>query len=197
MGQDVWRINGFLDANPRALQGYEYNIPILGDPKDYLPAKDEVFICAIGEPKIKLEACRWLEDASAIFTTLVHPSAVVGRNTKIGKGCILCPGSVVTSDARLGKHVIVNACASVGHDAIIGDGSTLSGHADVTGFAKLGRGVFLGSHAAILPKAKIGDFAIVGAGSVVLRSVKPGATVMGVPAIQVSGFQPGGENGIL
>ena len=146
MGQDVWRINGFLDANPRALQGYEYNIPILGDPKDYLPAKDEVFICAIGEPKIKLEACRWLEDASAIFTTLVHPSAVVGRNTKIGKGCILCPGSVVTSDARLGKHVIVNACASVGHDAIIGDGSTLSGHADVTGFAKLGRGVFLGSH---------------------------------------------------
>ena len=187
-GQAEWRVQGFLDSNPHALENYRYSLPIIGDPLTYQPTKHDIFVCAIGEPKIKLEICRRLEDAGALFTTLIHPSAVVGRTVTLGRGCIVCPGAVVTADVHLGNHVTVNACASIGHDAVVGDGCTLSGHADVTGFAKLGRGVFLGTHAAILPKAKVGDFATVGAGSVVLRSVKPGATVMGVPAIQVSGF---------
>lgn len=194
-GQHSWRVSGFLDGNPRALEGYDHYLPILGDPMDYRPAKDEVFVCAIGEPRIKLEVCRKLEEADACFTTLIHPTAVLGRNTTIGEGGIICPGAVITADVRLGNHVIVNACATVGHDVVIGDGCTLSGHADVTGFVQMGRGVFLGSHASILPKAKVGDFAIVGAGSVVLRNVKPGATVMGVPAKQVSGFRTGEDKG--
>ncbi|MDA8139139.1 MAG: acetyltransferase [Desulfobacteraceae bacterium] len=192
-GQQDWRVAGFLDGNPRALEGYDYPFAILGDPKTHRPDAGECFLCAIGEPRIKLAVCQALEQAGARFVSLVHPSAVVGRTVVLGPGCIICPGAVVTADVRLGRHVAVNACASIGHDVVIGDGCTLSGHADVTGFAMLGQGVFLGSHAVILPKAKVGDFAIVGAGSVVLRSVKPGATVMGVPAIQVAGFQSGAE----
>jgi sugar O-acyltransferase (sialic acid O-acetyltransferase NeuD family) len=188
-GQQEWVLGGFLDGNPHALDSYNYEWPILGDPMNYRPSTDEVLLCAIGDPRTKLAVCRRLEEAGGRFATLVHPSAVIGRNTIVGRGCIICPGAVLTADVRIGNHVIVNACASVGHDAVIGDGCTLSGHADVTGFVKLGRGVFLGTHAAVLPKTGVGDFAVVGAGSVVLRNVKPGATVMGVPAIQVGGFQ--------
>jgi sugar O-acyltransferase (sialic acid O-acetyltransferase NeuD family) len=188
--QREWCVSGFLDANPKALDGYDDSFPILGSPTDYQPSGDEVFVCAMGEPKTRLNVCRHLEAYGACFATLIHPSAVVGRNTTMGRGCILCPGAVLTADVRIGHHVIINACASVGHDAVIGDGCTLSGHADVTGFARLGSGVFLGTHAAVLPSARVGDFSVVGAGSVVLRDVKPGATVMGVPAIQVSGFTP-------
>lgn len=181
-GKDGFEIVGFLDADSHVLDNYECPFPILGDPSTYQPRPDDQFVCALGQPKIKLKVCKDLKDKGGSFLTLIHPTAVVGDRCTFGEGCVLCPGAVITTDVTLGDFVIINAQATVGHDASIGDGSTLSGHADVTGFAQLGEGVFMGSHACVLPNAKIGDYATVGAGSVVLRKVKPHTTVMGVPA---------------
>ena len=74
----------------------------------------------------------------------------------------------------------------MGHDTVLGPGTTLSGHCDVTGGAKLGRAVFLGSHASITPNVVVGDAARVGAGSIVIRRVRPGKSVFGVPATEIS-----------
>jgi acetyltransferase-like isoleucine patch superfamily enzyme len=71
---------------------------------------------------------------------------------------------------------------SVGHDARIGSYCQLSSYSDVTGHVQLADEVFMGSHASILPSVSVGDRAVVGAGSVVISKVKPGTTVMGVPA---------------
>ena len=180
-----FEIVGFLDADSQALRGYECNLPVLGDPSEYQPGCDDRFVCALGQPKVKLKVCKDLKVKGGQFLTMVHPSAVVGDRCILGEGCVLCPGAVVTTDVTLGDFVTINAQATVGHDAVVGDGSTLSGHADVTGFAQLGEGVFLGSHACVLPKAKVGSFAIVGAGTVVLCNVKPNSTVFGVPAKKV------------
>ena len=183
-----WEVGGFLDANQKALEGYDCNLPILADPMSYLPSQGDCFICAIGHPATKLQVCNSLSEKRAEFITLVHPTAVIGMRCSIGKGCIFCPGSIITTDVKVGDFVTINAHATIGHDAVVGRGSTLSGHVDITGFASLGEGVFLGSHAVILPKAKVGDYAIIGAGSVVLKKVKAGTTVIGVPAKQISGF---------
>lgn len=51
---------------------------------------------------------------------------------------------------------------------------------------EIGRNVWIGGGAIILPGVTIGDDAIVGAGSVVTRGVRPGATVAGNPARQLS-----------
>ena len=186
--QHEWRVSGFLDEKPLALEAFDCAYPIVGSPSNYLPAEDDVFVCAIGDPRTKLRVCAELLARGARFITLIHPSAIIGRNNKIGQGCVFCPGSLITTNVTLGDFVTLNASSSIGHDAVIGEGCTLSGHVDVTGFCSLGEGVFLGSHAVVLPSAKVGDYAIVGAGSVVLKKVKPGATVMGVPAKQVAGF---------
>lgn len=183
-----WEVAGFLNSIPTALDDYPCGYTILGDPSTYVPLENDLFICAIGNPRDRLRVCHGLKARGAQFISLCHPSAIIGSRCTIGEGCIFCPGSVITADVRIGDFVTVNVNSTIGHDAVIGNGCTLSGHVDITGFASLGEGVFLGSHASVLPRAKIGDYAVVGAGSVVLKRVKAGASVMGVPAKQIAGF---------
>jgi sugar O-acyltransferase (sialic acid O-acetyltransferase NeuD family) len=177
-----WSVAGFLDANPAALDGFSMDCAVLGDPQQHVPQHDEVFLCAVGDPKTRIRLGRELKARGGRFVNLIHPTAIVGVGSTLGESVILCPYTAVTAHATLGDFVLLNLHATVGHDAVLGDGCTLSGHCDVTGGAHLGEGVFLGSHAVVLPKAKVGDYAVVGAGSVVLRSVPAHTTVMGVPA---------------
>jgi len=181
-----WQFAGFVDDNLEAFAGKAARFSVVAKLAGFQPPGPSLAVCAIGDPATRLRVCRELSSRGVKFITLIHPTATVGDDTVIGVGCILCPGVVLTANVRLGDFVIVNAQSTVGHDAEIGDGATLSGHGDITGHARIGEGVFLGTHAAVLPGAKVGAYAKVGAGSVVLRSVKPGATVMGVPAKQIS-----------
>lgn len=180
-----WELAGFLDSNPFALKDYACPYPVIDDDLNFPLMPDDLVICAIGDPSIKLRVCNTLKKQGANFITLIHPSAIIGPRCTIGDGCVLCPGVVITTDATIGDFVTLNVYATVGHDASIGDGSTISGHCDVTGFAKVGKSVFLGTHAVILPGAVVGDNAVVGAGSVVLKKVAPNSTVMGVPAKKI------------
>ncbi|MFA4943149.1 MAG: acetyltransferase [Lentisphaeria bacterium] len=181
-GQPLGTLAGFLDANPRALDGFGTDLPIRGDPESWQPQPDEQFLCAIGQPATKLRLCAALAARGARFATLVHPAAQVGPHCTLGPGCILCPGAVLTSHVTLGAFVTLNLYATIGHDAVVGDGCTLSSHCDLTGGVRLGNGVFAGSHAAVLPGVIVGAGAVLGAGSVVLRDVPPATTVFGLPA---------------
>lgn len=190
-GSRDWDVGGFLDANPSALDGFACDHPIVGDPASYAPAPHEVFLPAIGDPATKLQVCRALKARGARFATLVHPSVIVGPACRIGEGTVLCPGAILCTNVTVGGFVVMNTNSGCGHDAVVGDGCTFSSHVDVTGAVRLGEGVFLGSHAVVLPRVEVGDFAVIGAGSVVLRNVPARATVMGVPATQIAGFDTG------
>ena len=181
----AWEFAGFVDDNAGVLAGKQTQAVVVSSLADFRPARETLIVCAIGDPAMRLKVCRELMLRGVDFLTLIHPSAVVGDNCVLGRGCILCPGAVITANVRLGNFVIVNVHSSIGHDAVVGDGVTLSGHVDITGCVEVGEGAFFGTHATTLPGAKIGAYARIGAGSVVLRRVKAGATVMGVPAKQI------------
>ncbi len=182
----AWTIGGFLDDNADALRSYSYQHRVVGPIRGHIPRADQLFLMAIGDPTKKLEIGGELRARGGEFLTLRHHSALVGNNVRLGIGVVICPNVSIPCDSKIGDFVTVNTGCTIAHDTEIGDGTTFSGHVDMTGFSSLGKGVFLGSHASVLPRVKVGDFARIGAGSMVVRNVRPGVTVFGVPAKEIS-----------
>ena len=181
-GQADWEIGGFLDDNLKALDHYSYEYQVVDTIKDHTISDAYVYLCAIGDPKTKLAIGRKFLEDGANFINLIHPTAYIGRTSKMGINVVLCPGSKITTDVTLGNFVAVDVNAVCSHDSKIGDGCTISHFCDITGFASLGEGVFLGSGACICPSVSVGDYARIGAGSVVLKDVGAGELAYGVPA---------------
>lgn len=180
-----WKLAGFLDDRPGALDGFHYEVPILASVESYEPRADDVFLCALGEPKPRQRYSTAMRKKGARFATLIHPSALVGHDVQIGEGSIVGPYTQLSCDIKLGEHVVFGTHSNTAHDTRIGDYSQVCGSCEINGNAVLDEGVFLGSHATVLPNARIGAWAFVGAGSVVLRRVAPGVKVFGNPAVEI------------
>jgi sugar O-acyltransferase (sialic acid O-acetyltransferase NeuD family) len=180
-----WTLKGFIDDNLDALKHTPSPGRILGRINDYQPATEDVFICAIGVPAIKRKCSEMLAARGAVFTRLVHRTAVLGHEVQMAEGVILCPHTVVSANNRLGRGVALNMHATVDHDADVGDWSQINCHCDLTAAVKVGEEVFMGSRVSVIPNVTIGDRAYLGAGSVVLRDVPPGWKMVGAPARRI------------
>lgn len=175
-------IKGFLDDRSTALDGFEGYAPVLGSIDAYEINDGDIFICALGNVKTKKLVVEKILAKGGEFMTLVHKDAYVGKNVKIGKGCILLAGSRLHCDITIGDFVTLQPYAILGHDVIVGNWSHINAYADCGGASRVGEMVTLHTTSFILPQSIIEDGATVGAGSVVLRKVKKGMTVIGVPA---------------
>lgn len=175
-------IRGYLVDSQYERLSPSYGLPWLGGLDDYIFEPGDACLLAVSDPAIKRQMVRRLQARGAIFSSLIHPSAVVARTALLGEGCIVCPHALISADVVLGDFTAVNAMSSIGHDSQVGAYSTLSGHVDITGGVTVAESVFFGSGARVLPRLRVGHEAKVGAGAVVMRSVQSGVTVYTSPA---------------
>lgn len=175
-------VKGFLDSKANALDGFDGYPPILDSVERYHPCDEDVFVVALGEPEYKVKYAQLIVEKGGKFVSVIHPTSYVGKNVKIGAGCIICPNTTITNDTEIGSHVVINIGASVNHDNRIGDGSTICPGARLAGRVRIGRGVFIGTGALLIPDVHLGDNVFVAAGAVVTKSFDKGR-IMGVPAV--------------
>lgn len=116
------------------------------------------------------------------FVTVIHPSAVVGRESMLGEGCQIMARAVVQCGARIGRNVVVNTAASLDHDAIVGDDAFIAPGAILCGNVQVGEGAFVGAGAILLPGVRLGAGAVIAAGALVRSDVPAGKVYAGVPA---------------
>ena len=180
-----WDFIGFLDDNPAVLDQFNLGYHVIGSIRDYQPQKDDYLICAIGEPHIKLPLCNLLREKGAQFATLIHPTAIIADDSRIGAGVIISSLSKLSDNTVVGDFVTVSSFTMVGHDVVVGNGCFIAGHCNLMGNVQLADGVFVGGGVQILPGVRVGANAVIGAGSVVVRNVRPGITVFGNPAKQI------------
>lgn len=180
-----WRMKGFLDDRAHALDGFDYPARVLGGVENYQPAETDLFLCAIGDPKIKRRYSELVLQRGGKFATLVHPTASLGRNIVLADGVIIAPMVVLSSDLSIGQGSYVGPHAGCSHDNKIGAWCQISGGTALGGMVTIGDSCFIGMHATVVPGITIGAGAFVGTGSVVLRNVKPNIKVFGNPAVSI------------
>lgn len=174
----VWGIKGFLDSR-RELAGPWG--PIVGDPDTHVPAPNETFLCAIGDPAARRRYAAPLIAKGAYFISLRTEVNFAERVTH-GPGCIFEIRATLGTDVVLGSFVTVLSTTIIGHDVVIGSYVQIGSFVFIGGGAQIGDDVVIHPHSTILPGVSVGNGAVVGAGSVVMHDVSAGTTVLGNPA---------------
>lgn len=170
----------FLDDNPEAKQCGKYDV--VGGSEHISAYKCADFIVAIGNAGVRRRIQEELVRKGINVITLVHPSAVIAQDVKIGDGTIVAAGAVINPSVEIGQGCIVNTCASVDHDCKIGDFVHISVGAHVAGTVKINENTWVGAGATISNNLEITGDCMIGAGSVVVKSITEKGTYMGVPA---------------
>lgn len=141
------------------------------------------FLVAIGDPAVRKSMFfRAVKAGLMPCAPIVHQSATIGRDVRVGRGSIICPQAVITTNVVLGTGALVNLGATIGHDCEIGDFVTLSPGANVSGNVRVSDLCYLGTNCSIRENTHLGRESTVAMGSAVVKHVDPHTTVAGVPA---------------
>lgn len=178
-------VKGFLDGKSDALDGFDGYPPILSSVENYEPQKDDVFVCALGDPKWRKYYVDIVLQKGGEFISLVDKTARIGQNAKIGKGCVIRDYAVISCDVTIGDFVYIQPFTVIGHDAVVKDYCHLNTYAFMGGFSEMSELSVIHTHGTLLPHKKVGVGATIGAGSVAMTNVKEGATVVGIPAKRI------------
>lgn len=123
-----------------------------------------------------------LETEGRLAQAVVHPTAVFGEGSAVGRGSLVGPQVVLGPSARLGRGCVVYSGAVVEHECELAENVYIAPGVLTGGRVKIGANCYLGIGARIADGLTIGSGSIVGAGAVVLNDVPSGTVVIGVPA---------------
>lgn len=175
-------IKGFIDDNSGALDSFVGYPPVLGSIDDYIVEKNDIFTWSIGNVNTRRFCCEKIIEKGGEFITLIHSTARIGSNVKIGKGSIIAAYTSLGADSSVGDFVLIQAYSIVAHDVKVGNWSRLDTHVVCVGGTVIGCGSTIYTNSVLNHKVVVEDNATVAACSFVIKRVKSGTTVFGNPA---------------
>jgi acetyltransferase EpsM len=146
-------------------------------------------IFGFGDCKSKMTLSSLVTKAGIEFATVVHPSALLARQAKVGAGTFIAAAAVVGAGSVIDRHVIINTAASVDHDCVIGEAAHICPGVRLAGNVKVGTAAWLGIGTIVIEKKTIGAGSVIGAGSLVLDDIPPGVLAFGHPARIIRGLE--------
>lgn len=177
-----FEIAGFLDDNGSisSVTGY----PVLGKISDCVKYKDTcVFAIGIGNNAVRKKIFDNFSDLE--YPTILHPTASIGIEAKIGKGTVVMPMAVINACSEIGDFCVINSGAVVEHDCKIGNYTLVAPHATICGTVKIGEFVWMGAGCIVNQTVKICDGVTVGSGAVVTKDIAESGTYVGVPITKI------------
>lgn len=174
-------IKGFIDDNLQALSSFSSYPSIIGKISTYMPQENDVFVCSIGGNARK-NCMNEIIKRGGQFITLIHKTARIGSNVKIGGGNIIGAYTSIGADAVIGNYNMIQSYTVIGHDVRIGNWNRIDTHVTCVGGTVVGNEVDIYTSSVLNYGVVVEDGAHVGACSFVIRRVKAGTTVMGNPA---------------
>lgn len=180
-----YRIKGFLDDNPHAMDGFEGFPPVLGTVDGYKIQPNDIFFNSIGDVIAKKKCINTILNRGGDFITLAHPTADITEGAVVGRGCMIAAKVDIGTETTIGDFCLIQNNTVIGHDVQVGDFCRIDCNVVLIAGVKLDEGVCIHTSSVINHKVHIGENATVGALSFVIRNVKPGCTVQGNPAKRI------------
>lgn len=143
------------------------------------------FFISIGNNHVREHIASEIGNSNGELATLIHPSANIGIDVKIGKGTAIMAGVSVNSGTTLGVGVIINTNSSVDHDCIIKNYTHVSPGVTIAGTVNIGNNCWIGTGANLVNSINIPPYTIIGAGGVVINSIPEQGTYVGVPVNKI------------
>lgn len=168
----------FLDDNTT---GDVMGFPIIGTSSEIVSLDDgnTDFIIGIGNNAVRKEIA---EKNQVNWVSIVHPSAQIAFNVKIGKGTVVMANAVINVCTAVGEHCIINTSAVVEHDNVVEDYVHISPKASLGGSVHIGANTHIGIGTTVKNNVDICDGCVIGAGAVVLKNIIDSGIYIGVPA---------------
>ena len=116
-----------------------------------------------------------------LLPTLLHRLSIIIGQVSIGDPVVLGPGVYLPHG-----QVVLDGVTQIGAGTVLAPFVTVGLLAGNLRGPALEEGVHVGTGAKILGPVRVGAGATIGAGAVVVDDVAPGATVVGVPAVEIS-----------
>ena len=180
-----WNILGFIDDD-RSLWGKDccgvkviggrevlrdisgsYVLALPGNPKKYLKRKDII-------DSLNLESSR--------FPTIIHPSAKITDDSKIGYNTTIMANVVISCGVSIGNHCIVLPNTVISHDSTVNDYCCVGSNVAISGYVVIGSNCYIGSGVNIRENTHIGGGTLIGLGSNVISNIEENSVVVGNPA---------------
>lgn len=183
----------FVDDDETSHGGELNRIPVMSLAAARRQFPGAVMVLAVGTPRTREVLMMKAVDMGFSFETIIHPRTERSQWVEIGLGTVICAGNILTTNITLGRHVQINLDCTIGHDVVLGDFTTLAPGVHVSGWVHFGLRVYVGTGAVFINGTNegpiiIGDDAVIGAGACVTKSVRPGMTVVGIPAKPIQRF---------
>ena len=134
----------------------------------------------LGKGNLRNHLYEKLKQIGYQLPVIIDPSAVVGKDVKIGEGTYIGKRVVLNAGVQIGKMSIINTGAIVEHESKVGEFTHIAVGSVLCGNVSVGRKCLIGAGAVVIQEIEIADESVVGAGSIVLGDVKRAETVYGI-----------------
>jgi sugar O-acyltransferase (sialic acid O-acetyltransferase NeuD family) len=116
------------------------------------------------------------------FISSIHPSVIIGKNTKIGKGTVIMAGCIISPNSFIGEFCFFASGAILEHDSHMGDFSSLSAGSITGGNVIIGQYSAITLGVTLFDRITIGEHVIIGSGSLVTKDIPSFVIAYGRPA---------------
>ena len=174
---------GIVDIDYNGQNEKILNYPVLGDfsvLNEFNPEKTCLAI-ALGDGQERADYFHKLQKLGFRLPNIVHPTAIISKHVKIGKGVFINAGAIINAKADISDNTIINTGAIVDHEVVIGRNCHVCPGVKIGGRVTIGDNTFIGIGTSIIDYIKIGSKVTIGAGSVIIRDIESNSKIVGAP----------------
>lgn len=176
---DTVKLKGYLEFDyniEKYYKAYNFSAPVLGDVNSYTPVENDFFVVGIANAEFRNKMINIMDEKGADFVNLIHPTCIVAKNAKLGRGNILSSYCVIGPKVIMGDFNLLTSYTAISHDCIVGNNNSFSSSI-ICGHTKIGDNNQFYIRTTVIPWIEIGDECVLQAGMTIDKNVPSGSTV--------------------